>query len=285
MTTTYTNKSIRLTITLDVQGANNQYVLEGFACHVSLTKTGGVDFSKASVEVFGLSIETMAKLTMLSFRPLSRRWNLLQIEAGESSGALSTIFKGECTSSFADLNGSCPVLKIEAQTGAYPVLKPDPQIAVKGTQSVDDLLTMLSGECGKRFTNCGVQASLTDCVLNGDPIAKMRTIADAVGADLVIDDDEVVLIPQSKPRVSDSGVPLISAETGMIGYPTFSGQGISVSMFFKPELQIGAAVRIESIVPYASGTWKIVSLSHDLSVNNPSASSWTTSINGMWLSE
>ena len=68
---TFSEKALRLTVTLDKAGANNVYTLTGFATHVAISKQGGVDFAKASVEVYGLSLDTMAQLTMLSFRPVS----------------------------------------------------------------------------------------------------------------------------------------------------------------------------------------------------------------------
>ena len=64
---TFSEKALRLTVTLDKAGANNVYTLTGFATHVAISKQGGVDFAKASVEVYGLSLDTMAQLTMLSF--------------------------------------------------------------------------------------------------------------------------------------------------------------------------------------------------------------------------
>lgn len=68
-------------------------------------------------------------------------------------------------------------------------------------------------------------------------------------------------------------------------YPTFTQNGIQVVSYFRPDLRIGAAVRVESIVPSASGTWKIVNLSHDLTAHKPGGGSWRTTFEGMWLDE
>lgn len=282
---TFSKKVIRATVTLDKSGMNNQKVFEGFATHVSISKTGGVDFAQCAIEIYGLTLDVMAQLTVLSFRPLGRRWNLLAIEAGESGGTLSSIFQGEVTSAYADLNGSSPVLKMEAKTGAYPILDPTPQYAVSGQQSAGEVLQMLASQTGKTFKNEGVDATLSDCVITGDPITKMRAVADAVGADLIIDDDQIALVPRGKVRQVEGGIPVVSADTGMIGYPTFSGTGIQVSSYFRPDLRIGAAVRVSSIVPSASGVWKIVSLSHELSANTPNSGAWLTSFEGMWLDD
>ena len=278
---TFSQKAIRITVTLDKAGAGNQYVLTGFATHVAISKQGGVDFAKAAVEVYGLSLDTMAQLTMLSFRPLGRRWNLLQVEAGEGND-FSVIFQGEVTNAFADLNGSTPVMKMEAQTGSYPVLQPAPQLAIAGQQPAAEAVEMLAAKVGKSFRNDGVDGVLSDCIVTGDPITKMRQIASAVGADLLIDDDEIVLLPRGEVR-DTGGIPVVSADTGMVGYPIFTQNGIQVVSYFRPDLKIGAAVRVESIVPSATGTWKIVSLSHDLTACKPGGGSWRTSFEGMWI--
>ncbi len=282
--TTYSLKEIQVAIALDVGGANNSYSFQGFCTTANIEKSGGVDFATADVQIYGLSLDVMGRLTTLAFRPLNRRWNAISIAAGEQGTELSTIFQGEITVAFADLNGASPVMKIQAQTSAYNVLSPTPQIAVTGAQSVDQLMTTLCKDCEKTFVNEGVDASLSNTVLTGDPVGKMRQIADQIGADLLIDDSKVVLLPRGGTR-TDTGVPVISADSGMIGYPTFTNTGVEVQTFFRPDLKIGGAFRLESIVPNASGIWKITRLAHELSAHNPNGGAWRTSVSGFWIEE
>ena len=283
MATTYELKEIEVTITLDVDGANNQYVFTGFATNVAISKPGGTEFSTAQVEIYGLSLETMSQLTWLSFQPLGRRYNLMQIAAGEQGKELSVIFQGDITVAYADLNGSSPVLRIEAQTASYPLLNPTPQVAIQGEQNVDQLLLTFASDANLTYRNEGVRASISDCVLTGSPVEKMRQIADHIGADIIFDDDKAVLVPRRKTRAAEGSIPVVSAESGMIGYPTFTNTGIQASTFFRPDLKIASAVRIESIVPRASGVWKITHLTHELSAHNPGSSAWRTTFQGMWL--
>ena len=279
--TTYSRKSIRATITLQADGGGNQFVFEGFAMDVSVAKTGGTEFAKANVTIYGLSVATMAQLTWCTFKPLSRGYNLLQIEAGELGTQLGVIFQGEITFSYADLNGSTPALKIEAQTGSYPILIPEAPIAIQGQQSVEQFVQQEAAAAGYEFENQGVDVQLKDCVISGDPITKIRSVAEAAGADVLLDDRKVVLVPRDKPRKAEGGIPVVSAETGMIGYPTFTTQGVQVRSFFRPDLMIGAEVRLESIVPQATGVWKITQLNHELSANNPGSQAWR----GLWLND
>ena len=110
----------------------------------------------------------------------------------------------------------------------------------------------------------------------------MRRIAGAVGANLIFDDDKVVLVEKHGIRKTQGSIHLINAMNGMIGYPTFSNNGINVTTFFRPDLRIGANFKLETIVPRASGTWKITGLRHELSANDPGAQAWKTSITAIY---
>lgn len=285
MAGTYGKKDIRVTVSLDRDGANNQYVFQGFATNAAISKTGGVDFATAQVEIYGLTLPVMGQLTTLAFKPLNRRWNLIEIAAGEQGTDLPVIFRGCVTVAFADLNGASPVLKMEAQVGAYPLLDPAGTVSVAGTQDVANFIQSQASQSNFEFQNDGVQGTLSDMTIYGDPITKARTAADAVGADLILDDDKMILVPKDSVRKAKGSIPVISAASGMIGYPTFTNQGIQVSSFFRPELHVAAAVRVESIVPHASGVWKITQLTHNLSAHNPGSSAWETSFEGMWLED
>lgn len=253
--------------------------------NAAISKTGGVDFATAQVEIYGLTLPVMGQLTTLAFKPLNRRWNLIEIAAGEQGTDLPVIFRGCVTVAFADLNGASPVLKMEAQVGAYPLLDPAGTVSISGTQDVADFIQSQASQSSFEFQNDGVQGTLSDMTIYGDPITKARTAADAVGADLILDDDKMILVPKDSVRKAEGSIPVISAASGMIGYPTFTNQGIQVSSFFRPELHVAAAVRVESIVPHASGVWKITQLTHNLSAHNPGSSAWETSFEGMWLED
>ena len=64
----------------------------------------------------------------------------------------------------------------------------------------------------------------------------------------------------------------------MIGYPSFDNEGVTVKGIYESKLQLGGPVRIESIVPRASGLWQIVSLSHKLQAGYPGATQWVSQI-------
>lgn len=223
----------------------------------------------------------MERLTHLGFKSFSLKRNKINVSAGEGK-TLSVIFKGEIINAWADFNAApSPTFTIEANCGLFPALIPQPPISVNGNQTVAGLIDQISKEIGYTLENNDITASIKDCIIEGDPVTKMRRIAGAVGANLIFDDDKVVLVENT-----ESGrlriYSLINAMNGMIGYPTFSNNGINVTTFFRPDLRIGANFKLETIVPRASGTWKITGLRHELSANDPGAQAWKTSITAIY---
>lgn len=51
---------------------------------------------------------------------------------------------------------------------------------------------------------------------------------------------------------------------------------------YAPALVQGGALRVESIVPKASGAWKIISLKHKLQAHYPGATQWHTTVEGAY---
>ena len=285
MANSYSEKTIRVTITIDDgTGAGTQETFEGFATRVHVQKQGTPELPKATVDLYGLSEARMAELTMLSFDALSLRRNVIEIAAGERGKALSVIFQGEISNASPDFNAApSPVMHIEAITAAYPKLIPLSPVAVNGTQTAATLCATFAEQAGMTFKNEGVTASVTNCVINGDPISKMQWVADSVGADLIIDDKTVVLIPRQAVRGGLMAVQAINPETGEIGYPTFDSMGIRCTCFFRPDLMVAGYCKVESALPRANGIWKIYSVTHDLAAYCPGGGAWRSTIAATWM--
>lgn len=278
-------KTIRTTITLGkgtFGGGGNSKIIEGLATDVDITKPGLPEKNSASVSIANISLADMEQMTFLAFQPLQSLKNLITIEVGEQGKTLATVFKGEITSAYADY-GSVPDVefKIEALSGGYAAQIGAKPISVKGNAKAADLIKQFAKEIGYTFKNEGVAASVRNAVFNGSPIEKARSVADEVGAELLIDDDSMILMPYDKPR--SGGAVLLTPETGLIGYPSFTSDGISFSCFFNPNLKQGGQVKIESIVPRASGYWKITKLSHKLTAYRTGGGSWYSSVDAAYI--
>ena len=215
------------------------------------------------------------------FEPFKTKRNYINIYAGDDVTGLSEIFAGSITEAQGDLSGAPETqFKINAEVGFWGRVTAQGPTVINGTQDVASFIAEQAGKAELTFTNEGVNAKIKDCVFNGSPINQARQAAEQVGADLVIDDSEMILLPKNGNRQGDAV--LLSPSSGMLGYPVISGDGIEVKTVFNPALRFAGLFVLESIVPKASGTWRAIKLSHKLSANDPSDGSWESQVTGYY---
>ena len=278
MAKSFTKKQIRIGLALYKDEQKRTLVYEGVETHVSIEKPGEPDQNKATVELYNIGMDAMREMTTLAFRPLQTKKNLIVIFAGDETNGMEMCFAGEIDTAYADFSGAPTVkMHIEAAAGSYPSLKASPPIAVKGSQSAASLIEQFAKESGYTFVNNGVTASVKNAVLNGSPVQKMRAVAGMVGCELIIDDNVVKIQPYDKGLDQGNAV-LMSKDSGMLGYPTFTAEGIKMRCLYNPDLQLGGMVEVDTVVPGAKGTWKITKLSHSLIANSPSPGDWFSEV-------
>jgi hypothetical protein len=277
-------KTIKTTIILgegEFDGGGNTKIIEGLATTVQVTKAGLPEKNSAEVRIQGLKLSDMEQLTFLSFLPGEYRKNHILIEAGDKGGELSVVFKGDITAASADFSTAPDVtMKFNALTAGWSVLVADSPTSVQGEATAESLIKQFAEQAGFNFINEGVTESVKNATFNGSPVQKAEQVADEVGAELLMDDETWTLMPWDKPR---GDAVLLKADSGMIGYPSFTQDGIACECFYNPRLQLGGQIKIESIVPRASGYWKITKLSHDLAAYTQGR--WVSRIDGMYLPE
>lgn len=247
---------------------------------VDIQKPGGEEKNKAKVKIFNLPLEDMEVLTTLAFKPLEVSKNVIAIYAGDEENGLSLAFSGDIVSAVPNFN-SCPdpSFDIDCITGYVASVTPVPPLTGSGAQDVAGLMAKLAKDMNLTFSNRGVNAVLRNIAFVGGPMQQAQQIAAAARITLLVDDGEMVIMSADEMRSeADGGTPVWKDSTGMFGYPSFDNEGIQVKGLYEPKLQIGGPIKIESMVPRATGLWQITSLSHKLQANYPSASSWKSEV-------
>lgn len=275
-------KTVRITIQLrkgEFDGGGNTVIIEGLPVSVTVTKQGGEAKNKASVTVDNLKLETATQLTTLAFKRLETYNNVIQIDAGSQGAELSTIFIGEITSAVPVMGDNKLSLKIEALAGYYPALIPSTPTSVQENTTVEKLMKQFADEAGYSFENKGITASIANSVFVGSPIAKAKTLARQADVDLLIDDNKFTIQPFEAPK--DGQIPLLSKNTGLIGYPSFSNEGINCKSVFNDKLKVGSYFKLESILPHASGEWQITKVEHRLEAYTPNSGTWESEVTGV----
>jgi hypothetical protein len=277
-------KTIRTTIVLgegEFADGTNTRIIEGLATTVDIEKAGLPDKNTAKVKIANLNLAEMEQLTFLAFRPLQSRKNKIMIEAGEKGKELSVVFKGDITSSFPDFSTAPDIfLNIEAMASSFSLQMNTSPTSIDGEISAPVLFEQFANEAGFGFINNGISATVKNSTFVGSPPQKAEQLAKEINCELIIDDENYIV---QKWDEAQGVAVVVSPESGLIGYPSFTNDGISCKSFFNPALKFGGQIRLESMLPRATGFWKITKLAHSLSAYT--TGEWTSSIDGVWLKE
>lgn len=281
-------KTLRAEIQLgtgNFQGTSkNTYSIEGLAMKASIEKVGLPDLNKCHLAITGMKYEVMEQLTVLGFRKLTSAKNLLTLYGGTQGETLPVIFSGDITKAVANFKNAPDVtFEIEATTGAYAVKKAAPPLSVQGDAAAADLAKKWATEMGYSFKNAGVTTRVNNCVFNGSPMQKLRALAEQYRIETIIDDGEIVIQPRGQERKTGS-IPYLTDKSGLAEYPSFTDNGISLVALYNPDFKFGGLIRVKSIVPRASGEWKITKLTHSVSAYEKSAE-WFSEIEATWKGE
>ena len=284
----FTKKAIRVSVALAdgvFQGKSNEIILPQTPVHVSVDKTGGDSLPSCTIEVKNLSMALMEQLTVLSFRKLQTYNNVIKVEAGDNEEELDLVFQGEISTAVPVFATDGTVtFKIDASSGYYPLQMATPPVSVQGNTTVEYLMTQLAKEAGYTLENNGVTASVQNSVFRGSPIMKARELAKQTGVDLLIENNKFIIFPTYDANRKGT-VPLLSKDSGLLGYPSFTNDGIQCDCLFNPLIELGGLVKIQSIVPKASGVWRVVKVHHELEAYSTTGGNWRTQVDATWRAE
>lgn len=277
------NRRIRIVINLrsgTFEDGSDKVIIDDLPMHVEIVRAGLPSFPEANVTVWGLSLNKMKALSMVGSYALQRYKNNIKIYAGTGDpDLLPLVFQGVQWFGAMTAEGDGNVrFDMKSFTGYFEAAVPKSPTTVQGSVPAADLVRQFANDAGFNFVNQGVTASVKDSIIQGDNIHKMQLVANMIGANLIIDDNTVTLLPK------DVGLDIpeaaISAETGMMGYPTLTSIGLQVTSIFRPEIRFNQYVTVKSVIPIptASEKHRVLKLVHTLDANVNDGGSWQTSI-------
>lgn len=283
----FTNKTIQVVMAMaegQFQNGANQITVQGLPTSVEINKQGGDERPSCTVTIGNLNLDVVKQLTTLSFRPLQRFKNQITINAGEIGKQLQTIFIGDFDNAYAEFQNAPTIdFTVQAIAAQHAALMATPATSIDGTEQVAKLMEQWAVEAGYTLQNNGVNMSVKNAVYRGSPVEKAQTLARDVNIDLIIDDGKFKISPMDKPM--DGNAVLVDAQHGLLGYPSFNNDGIEFKMIFDPNLKIGGLVKIESVVPRASGIWKVVKINSRLEAYIPNGGEWGSVVSATWIQE
>ena len=275
-------KQLRFVITLATGtfGAsdNNVIMLQGFRASVDIDKAGGMQNGTLRARIYGVKQSDMNGITTLAWKPstlLIR--NKVRVYALDGATE-ALVFAGNIVNAWGDYQSIPEVfLHIQAQAAVDAQLIPVPPRSFKGVTDVATVAGQIAADMGYIFENNGVTAQLADVYLANTGMEQMRDLVRAAGCDMYLDDDVLAITPKNEPRAGD--IPLISPQSGLVGYPTFDASGVYFQTLFNPAITFGGRIKLQTDIQQANGEWIVNGVAHRLESERPGGA-WFSNIKG-----
>lgn len=273
----FNRKVIKITLVLGDKKASftsdnkNKLSATGLRISAEITNGNGAPSPSARVRVYGLPMEAMDKLFRIKWRDATALKNSITIEAGDQGDELVTVFKGGITFAYPDLAEAPNVsLVITAQTAVLETMESTAAESYEGSQEVVNIMGNICKRIGYTFEDNGVSKKLDNVYLCNSDIKKIQWLAENADLDLYIENNHIAVTNKGQPRKIK--IPVITPDTGLIGYPTPTMQGIQFQCFYDPLIRFGGLVRIkDSLIDVCNGDWLIYGVRAMLETESDSA--------------
>ena len=255
---------------------SNILKVTGLRVQASISIPGTVHLlGGAQIAIYGLPLQVMNDLSSLGSMQYVSRKNFVVIEAGDVGGQMSAVFSGSIFQAYADFEGGpdAPFQVIAAPGYFFKVVGASPS-SYEGSVSVTTILSQLCKKAGLTFQGNGVSVTLSNPYFPGTIIDQISACMEAANLRGCIQNG-VLSVWNDAASTPSTGL-ILSAETGMVGYPTFLPGGISLKTLFNPALQNGQTFKVQSILTPACGTWQSQNMTHDLESQAPGGQWFTT---------
>lgn len=248
----------------------NQVTLTGHRASLKAYNSGAAAGSRAELSVWGLTPSLMDQLSTLGMVVQMIARNTLTVTAGDAGG-MSTVFVGTIIQAYADYNGAPDVpFKFECLAGAAEQVIPYPATSYRGATDVATILSAIANKMGWGFENNGVSDQLTNPYFAGSPMQQVKMIARQVHINAMLINNVLAIWPRWGAR-TNLGTPLVAPPPSgqMIGYPTYTQQGLMLKTVFDPRISMGGQIEVRSDLKKATGTWNVYKVDHVLEALKP----------------
>lgn len=278
----FATKRIELTFSLGEgtfgETGSSVVTLSGLRSSAQIQQAGGASMGKLTLRARGMTLSMMNQLSALTTQVMMLRKNSITISAGDDVSGMAVIFAGEIAEAWVDANSSPDVsFHVGAFAGLLQAVQPIAPTSYPGHADCATIMSGLATLMGLKFEGNGVSVQLSTPYFPGSPRDQVMRCADAANINWLIENGTLAIWPKGGSR--GGAISLISADTGMIGFPTFNGTGIGVTTLFNPTIAFGQTVEVQSALTVACGKWFVCALAHNLESETPGGA-WMTQFQG-----
>ena len=279
-------KNLRFVITLGSDNpkfddnGSDQIILQGYRATAACENSGWVQMGELRAEIFGMSVSDMNAITSYPLRITEATRNRIVVYAIDGAQE-SVVFAGNMVKAWPDYSRMPDVcFRIQAQAAYSDALATVAPRSFKGGCDVADVMRQIATSMGYVFENAGVNVKLADVYLANSNLEQARDLAKAAGIELNIESNVLAIWPKGSHR--NAFITLISAESGMVGYPSFDGTFLRFETLYNPSLITGGLFKVESDNIAAKGQWQVLKMAHRLESEKPGGA-WFSSVTGVSL--
>jgi hypothetical protein len=249
------------------ESGTNQVSLSGYRTSCRITKSGTVQ-QTMTLRVWGMSLSLMNQLSTLGM-VITNGYipkNMVTVTAGDAGGAMNTVFQGTITNAWANLSTPGDAsFDVEATGALSAATQTIPATSYQGSADVPTIMQKFASQGGWTFENNSVTAKLADPYFHGSLLSQIQECAQAANIYTVIDNGTLCILPSGKNRTTND-TPLISAtsEPPMVGYPSYTPQGIIVSSVYNPAIKFFGLVQVDSILKLSVEKWAVNGIDYAL---------------------
>jgi len=249
-----------LRIGIEVDGKIKQY--EGLQITATGTKYANPNQNECEVKITNITKATHDYLlSETSPFNLNRTPKKLIVYAGRVSTGEAIVFEGDITNAV----GSQPpdiTVSIKAKTGNFQ----KGNIVGKNASPNSKLSSIAAGvaaDLGLRLNFQATDKSIANYSHSGAALKQVDKLGTAGLVNAYINNGELVVKDMHVPLKNRARV--LNIDTGMIGIPEFTEQGIKVKMLFDNQTDLGYGLEIKSIMnPAANGDYVVYKMSFEL---------------------
>jgi len=286
---TFARRVISLQFSLGMGGSFGEsgadtVTVTGLRVQAQIDKVVGPGMGTLNMRVYGLTPDMLNQLSALNQGAETYKRNMVTVQAGNEGEVLATVFQGQILVGQQNLNGQPDTsLLVVAAAGQLQAVQTAQPTSYPGGADAATIMSNLAQLAGLQFENNGVSVQLSTPYFYGSPRDQIRTCAEAGRFNWIIDDGGSGTGAQNTLAIWPNGgsrngqIPLISKDTGMIGYPDYSTSlnGLTISTLFNPFIRVGGLVQIKSDLQVANGTFRTFDISHTIESETPGGQ-WMT---------
>jgi hypothetical protein len=238
-----------------------------------------------SLKIWGMKQDFMNALTVAWAIPPVILDNVVIVEAKDNADpdpeqGWTQLFSGTITEAQPEYRAQPNVyFSLQASCGYFQKIEPTAPTSYTETVDIGFVGLDLATRMGFGFDISPDVSTVLGgpLYLHGTLYEQLAAACVMAKADFYVFNDKILITKAGKPRTVEPAV-VLTPSSGMIGYPVFGRDGLTVQAIYQPAFSCGVPIEIkDSIVPHVNGRWFPRAMTIQLDSNLPGGK-WDTTM-------